>query len=87
MVNILYSWINLDIWIYSFYFVDTLASTVDTSQKLAQSAVDTGKTYATSAKGKSQKCIVCKSKTILLVYFEDGKRILKIPFNIKIVAL
>lgn len=36
-------------------FIDTVASaiksTVDTTQKTAQSAIDTGKAYATSAKG------------------------------------
>lgn len=39
-----------------FFFLDSVAntiqSTVDTTQKTAQSLVDTGKTYASSAKGK-----------------------------------
>lgn len=35
-------------------FLNTVASTVDSTQKLAQSAVETGKSYATGAKGN--KC-------------------------------
>lgn len=38
------------------FFVDSVASTfqstVDSTQKVAQSSIDTGKSYATSARGK-----------------------------------
>lgn len=38
--------------IYFFYFVDTAQSSVDSTQKAAQSAYETGKSYALGAKGK-----------------------------------
>lgn len=38
-------------YIYIIFILDTLAGTVDSTQKAAQSAVETGKTYAASARG------------------------------------
>lgn len=38
--------------IYLLYIVDTVASTVESTKKSAQSSIDTGKSYVDSAKGK-----------------------------------